>query len=77
MFCPSEPSKEVVKVSHVIFECRVINHHPKITNFSLFDLSLTGQNNMYMCLDFRGKMRDASITYILLVSIHLIGIIFI
>ena len=25
---PPEPSKECVKVSHVIFECRVINHHP-------------------------------------------------
>ena len=23
---PPEPSKECVKVSHVIFECRVINH---------------------------------------------------
>ena len=27
---PPEPSKECVKVSHVIFECRVINHHPKM-----------------------------------------------
>ena len=27
---PPEPSKECVKVSHVIFECRVINHHPNI-----------------------------------------------
>ena len=26
---PPEPSKECVKVCHVIFECRVINHHPK------------------------------------------------
>ena len=25
---PPEPSKECVKVSHVIIECRVINHHP-------------------------------------------------
>ena len=25
---PPEPSKECVKVSHVIFECRVINRHP-------------------------------------------------
>ena len=25
---PSEPSRERVKVSHVIVECRVINHHP-------------------------------------------------
>ena len=25
---PPEPSKECVKVSHVIFECIVINHHP-------------------------------------------------
>ena len=28
MIFPPEPSKECVKVSHVIFECRVINHHP-------------------------------------------------
>ena len=28
MIFPPEPSKEGVKVSHVIFECRVINHHP-------------------------------------------------
>ena len=27
-FFPPEPSKECVKVSHVILECRVINHHP-------------------------------------------------
>ena len=25
---PSEPSGERVKVSHVIVECRVIDHHP-------------------------------------------------
>ena len=25
--CPSEPYKEHVKVSHVIVECRMINHH--------------------------------------------------
>ena len=29
--CPSEPSRERVKVSHVIVECRVINHHPSGT----------------------------------------------
>ena len=28
-----EPSKECVKVSHVIFECRVINHHPILGAF--------------------------------------------
>ena len=28
MIFPPEPSKECVKVSHVIFECRVINHRP-------------------------------------------------
>ena len=28
MICPSESSIERVKVSHVIVECRVINHHP-------------------------------------------------
>ena len=26
--CPSEPSRERVKVSHVIVECKLINHHP-------------------------------------------------
>ena len=29
LLCPSEPSRERVKVSHVIVECRVINHHPR------------------------------------------------
>ena len=29
MIFPSELSRERVKVSHVIVECRVINHHPK------------------------------------------------
>ena len=28
MIFPPGPSKEYVKVSHVIFECIVINHHP-------------------------------------------------
>ena len=28
LICPSEPSRERVKVSHMIFEYRVINHHP-------------------------------------------------
>ena len=28
MIFPPKPSKECVKVSHVIFDCRVINHHP-------------------------------------------------
>ena len=27
---PPEPYKEYVKVSHVIFECRVINNHPDL-----------------------------------------------
>ena len=30
MICLSESSIERVKVSHVIVECRVINHHPRI-----------------------------------------------
>ena len=29
MICPSESSIKRVRVSHVIVECRVINHHPK------------------------------------------------
>ena len=28
---PPGPSKECVKASHVIFECRVINHHPRFS----------------------------------------------
>ena len=32
---PPEPSKECVKVSHVIFECRMINHHPIGSMFRL------------------------------------------
>ena len=35
---PSEPSRERVKVSHVIVECRVINHHPE--NFAYFSRNL-------------------------------------
>ena len=31
LICPSEPSRERVKVSHLIVECRVINYHPKNT----------------------------------------------
>ena len=32
MICPSKSSREcVVEISHVIVECRVINHHPTIT----------------------------------------------
>ena len=31
MIFPPEPYKECVKVSHVIFECRVINHHPTVS----------------------------------------------
>ena len=27
LICKSEPSRERVKVRHVIVECRVINHH--------------------------------------------------
>ena len=34
--CPSEPSRERVKVSHVIVECRVINHHPNVYCLSMF-----------------------------------------
>ena len=30
LICPSEPSRERFKVSHVINECRVINHHPDL-----------------------------------------------
>ena len=34
--CPSEPSRERVKVSHVIVECRVINNHPNVYCLSMF-----------------------------------------
>ena len=30
LICPSEPSRERFKGSHVINECRVINHHPNV-----------------------------------------------
>ena len=33
---PPKPSKECVKVSHVIFECRVINHHPLFSTDAIF-----------------------------------------
>ena len=28
LICQSERTRERVKVSHVVVECRVINHHP-------------------------------------------------
>ena len=31
LICPSEPTRESVKVSHVIVKCRVINHHPYVS----------------------------------------------
>ena len=35
--CPSEPSRERFKLSRVIVECRVINHHPDFRHlFKLF-----------------------------------------
>ena len=37
---PPEPSKEGVKVSHVIFECRVINHHPYVNALILESRSI-------------------------------------
>ena len=41
MIFPPEPSKECAKVSHVIFECRVINHHPNsITIRVKFELKI-------------------------------------
>ena len=36
LICPSEPSRERFKVSHVINECRVINHHPTFQGYSSF-----------------------------------------
>ena len=29
LICQSEPTGERAKVSHVVVECRVINHHPR------------------------------------------------
>ena len=39
LICPSEPSRERVKlkVSHVIVECRMINHHPNL-NVRIFNI---------------------------------------
>ena len=37
LICPTEPSRERVKVSHVINECRVIYHdHPEILTRRLY-----------------------------------------
>ena len=33
LILPPKPSKDGVKVSYVIFECRVINHHPLEMSF--------------------------------------------
>ena len=38
MICPSEPTRTRVKVSHVIVECRVINHHPLITVYTRYPI---------------------------------------
>ena len=53
---PPEPSKECVKVSHVIFECRVINHHPHISaqiyssKTNLYHMKeLFAHNNVHIC----------------------------
>ena len=43
---PPEPSKECVKVSHVIFECRVINHHP---NFNTIKNCYNGASSVKAC----------------------------
>ena len=40
LICPSEPSRERFKVSHVINECRVINHHPGFLVYSKWQFTL-------------------------------------
>ena len=53
MICPQEPPRERVKVSHVVVECRVINHHPRacallylvgVSMFHVFNLTIVGQS---------------------------------
>ena len=41
---PPKPPEEGVKVSHVIFDCRVINHHPFII---LNILRIKEKNDLY------------------------------
>ena len=41
MICQSEPTRERVKVSHVVVECRVINHHPTKCPLLLGEVNFT------------------------------------
>ena len=40
LICTSELSRERFKVSHVIVECRVINHHTRISAFYHIKVSI-------------------------------------
>ena len=35
LICQSEPTRERVKVSHVVVECRVVNHHPYTSTYQI------------------------------------------
>ena len=47
MICPSESSRERVKVNHVIVECRVINHNPYSCHFTKFKELPVSTNFMF------------------------------
>ena len=46
---PPEPSKECVKVSHVIFECRVINRHPTKIAFNSLKPIISNASKRFDC----------------------------
>ena len=55
LIIPPDPSKECVKVSHVIFECIVINHHPNSITFIRPTITHVVS---YVCLFLVGTVDD-------------------
>ena len=54
MIFPSEPSRERVKVSHVIIECtRLINHHPACSAIMKIEVEMTRKQRA------KNKMADS------------------
>ena len=52
--CPLEPSRERVKVSHVIVECIVINDHPLLFSEETGALLLSGEGTGALLLSGEG-----------------------
>ena len=73
MIFPPEPSKECVKVSHVIFECRVINHHPIVCKIPLISRALGRQAKRatigHLVYNLSECSINTNITYILITPI--------